>query len=62
VVLSDYQKGALRGIEDLIDAARAAGKPVLVDPKGRDFGRYRSATLLTPNLAEFETVAGFLSR
>ena len=58
VVLSDYQKGALRGIEDLIGAARAAGKPVLVDPKGCNFGRYRDATLLTPNLAEFETMAG----
>ena len=58
VVLSDYQKGALRGIEDLIGAARAAGKPVLVDPKGCNFGRYRDATLLTPNLAEFETMVG----
>jgi D-beta-D-heptose 7-phosphate kinase/D-beta-D-heptose 1-phosphate adenosyltransferase len=59
VVLSDYQKGALRGIEQYIEAARVAGRPVLVDPKGRDFERYRGATLLTPNLAEFETVAGF---
>ena len=59
VVLSDYQKGALRRIEDLIAAARAVGRPVLVDPKGRDFDRYWGATLLTPNLAEFETVAGF---
>ncbi len=58
VVLSDYQKGALRQIEDLIAAARIAGRPVLVDPKGRNFDRYRGATLLTPNLAEFETVAG----
>jgi len=58
VVLSDYQKGALHGIEDLVSAARTAGKQVLVDPKGRDFGRYRGATLLTPNLAEFETVVG----
>ncbi len=58
VVLSDYQKGALRGIEDLIGAARSAGKPVLVDPKGCNFGRYRDATLLTPNLAEFETMVG----
>ncbi len=58
VVLSDYRKGALRDIERYIGAARAAGRPVLVDPKGRDFGRYRGATLLTPNLAEFETVAG----
>ena len=58
VVLSDYQKGALRRIEELIAAARAAGRRVLVDPKGRNFDRYRGATLLTPNLAEFETVAG----
>jgi D-beta-D-heptose 7-phosphate kinase/D-beta-D-heptose 1-phosphate adenosyltransferase len=58
VVLSDYQKGALRGIERYIEAARAAGRPVLVDPKGRDFDCYRGATLLTPNLTEFETVAG----
>ncbi|MBL8250958.1 MAG: bifunctional D-glycero-beta-D-manno-heptose-7-phosphate kinase/D-glycero-beta-D-manno-heptose 1-phosphate adenylyltransferase HldE [Candidatus Competibacter sp.] len=58
VVLSDYQKGALREIEAYLDAARAAGRPVLVDPKGRDFGRYRGATVLTPNLAEFETVVG----
>ena len=58
VVLSDYQKGALRGVEDYIRAARAAGRPVLVDPKGLDFRRYHGATLLTPNLAEFEAVAG----
>lgn len=58
VVLSDYQKGALRAIEHLIAAARAAGKPVLVDPKDRDFQRYRGATGLTPNLAEFEAVVG----
>ena len=58
VVLSDYQKGALRAIEGLIAAARAAGKPVLVDPKGRQFERYRGATVLTPNLAEFEAVVG----
>ncbi|MBL8258623.1 MAG: bifunctional D-glycero-beta-D-manno-heptose-7-phosphate kinase/D-glycero-beta-D-manno-heptose 1-phosphate adenylyltransferase HldE [Candidatus Competibacteraceae bacterium] len=58
VVLSDYRKGALRDIEPHIAAARAAGRPVLIDPKGSDFDRYRGATLLTPNLAEFETVAG----
>ncbi|MDG4553549.1 MAG: bifunctional D-glycero-beta-D-manno-heptose-7-phosphate kinase/D-glycero-beta-D-manno-heptose 1-phosphate adenylyltransferase HldE [Candidatus Competibacter sp.] len=57
-VLSDYQKGALRAVESCIAAARAAGKPVLVDPKGRELDRYRGATLLTPNLNEFETVAG----
>ena len=57
-VLSDYQKGALRAIERCIELAHAAGKPVLVDPKGREFDRYRGATLLTPNLSEFETVVG----
>lgn len=58
VVLSDYRKGALREIERYIDSARTADRPVLVDPKGQDFRRYRGATLLTPNLAEFEAVVG----
>jgi D-beta-D-heptose 7-phosphate kinase / D-beta-D-heptose 1-phosphate adenosyltransferase len=58
VVLSDYGKGALRAPHVLIEAARQAGLPVLVDPKGRDFSIYRGATLITPNLAEFEAVAG----
>lgn len=58
VVLSDYGKGTLRDPQALIRAARAAGRPVLVDPKGTDFARYRGATLITPNQAEFEAVAG----
>lgn len=58
LVLSDYAKGALDDPAPLIDAARAAGVPVLVDPKGTDFSRYRGATLLTPNLHEFEEVVG----
>jgi D-beta-D-heptose 7-phosphate kinase/D-beta-D-heptose 1-phosphate adenosyltransferase len=57
-VLSDYGKGTLGDPAALIDACRARGVPVLVDPKGTDFGRYRRATVLTPNLAEFEAVAG----
>ncbi|MEW6038725.1 MAG: bifunctional D-glycero-beta-D-manno-heptose-7-phosphate kinase/D-glycero-beta-D-manno-heptose 1-phosphate adenylyltransferase HldE [Pseudomonadota bacterium] len=57
-VLSDYAKGTLSSVQEFIAAARQAGKPVLVDPKGRDFERYRGATLLTPNLSEFEAVAG----
>jgi len=54
VVLSDYAKGALtpRVIRAVIDAANKAGKPVVVDPKGRDYGIYRGATLLTPNRQE----------
>lgn len=58
VILSDYGKGGLAHIATMIGAARKAGKPVLVDPKGDDFMRYRGATLLTPNRSEFEEVAG----
>jgi D-beta-D-heptose 7-phosphate kinase / D-beta-D-heptose 1-phosphate adenosyltransferase len=58
VVLSDYGKGALAQAAELIEACRKAGLPVLVDPKGTDFGRYRGASLLTPNQSEFEAVAG----
>lgn len=58
VVLSDYAKGALADVPALIALARLAGKPVLVDPKGTDFARYKGATLLTPNLSEFEAVVG----
>ena len=61
VILSDYAKGALRGVEHLISHARARGLPVIVDPKGKDFAPYRGATLLTPNLLEFEAVAGACS-
>ncbi len=58
IVLSDYGKGTLRDIPAVIQAARAANKPVLVDPKGNDFSRYRGASLITPNLSEFEAVVG----
>ncbi|MFP4129416.1 MAG: bifunctional D-glycero-beta-D-manno-heptose-7-phosphate kinase/D-glycero-beta-D-manno-heptose 1-phosphate adenylyltransferase HldE [Halorhodospira sp.] len=58
LILSDYAKGALSEPAELIAAARRAGVPVLVDPKGRDYTRYRGATLLTPNLAELEAVVG----
>jgi D-beta-D-heptose 7-phosphate kinase/D-beta-D-heptose 1-phosphate adenosyltransferase len=58
LILSDYAKGTLRDIRSYIDIARRLGKPVLADPKGSDFERYRGATLLTPNLGEFEAVVG----
>ena len=58
VVLSDYGKGTLGQVQTLIGAARAARIPVLVDPKGTDFNRYRGASALTPNLGEFLAVAG----
>lgn len=58
VILSDYGKGGLAHIAEMIRAATAAGKLVLVDPKGDDYVRYRGATLLTPNRSEFREVAG----
>jgi D-beta-D-heptose 7-phosphate kinase/D-beta-D-heptose 1-phosphate adenosyltransferase len=58
VVLSDYGKGTLGPAAELIAAARQAGKPVLVDPCGSDFSAYRGASIITPNLAEFERAAG----
>ncbi|MBT4607407.1 MAG: bifunctional D-glycero-beta-D-manno-heptose-7-phosphate kinase/D-glycero-beta-D-manno-heptose 1-phosphate adenylyltransferase HldE [Thiotrichales bacterium] len=58
VILSDYGKGTLSQVELMIQLARATGKPVLIDPKGSDFSKYQGATLMTPNLSEFEAVAG----
>jgi len=58
VVLSDYGKGALNKVERFIESAVAAGKPVIVDPKGDDYARYRGATMLTPNRAELREVVG----
>lgn len=58
VVLSDYGKGTLASVQQLIATARAAGKKVLVDPKGTDFTKYRGATLITPNWSEFQAVVG----
>jgi len=60
VLLSDYAKGVLNGdyAQEFIAAARAAGKPVVVDPKGRDFTRYRGATLIKPNLHELGEATG----
>ena len=58
VVLSDYGKGGLAQVSEMIARARAAGKPVLVDPKGDEYTRYRGATMLTPNRSEFGEVAG----
>jgi D-beta-D-heptose 7-phosphate kinase/D-beta-D-heptose 1-phosphate adenosyltransferase len=58
VILSDYGKGTLAWVRQMVALAREAGKPVLIDPKGTDFERYQGATLMTPNLVEFEAVAG----
>ncbi|MGL4474785.1 MAG: bifunctional D-glycero-beta-D-manno-heptose-7-phosphate kinase/D-glycero-beta-D-manno-heptose 1-phosphate adenylyltransferase HldE [Shewanella sp.] len=58
MLLSDYAKGAIDNPVELIASANAKGVKVLVDPKGSDFGRYRGAYLLTPNMSEFEAVVG----
>ncbi|MBE2898692.1 bifunctional D-glycero-beta-D-manno-heptose-7-phosphate kinase/D-glycero-beta-D-manno-heptose 1-phosphate adenylyltransferase HldE [Pasteurellaceae bacterium 20609_3] len=58
LVLSDYGKGTLHCVQEMIAIANAHNLPVLIDPKGTDFARYQNATLLTPNLSEFEAVVG----
>ncbi|MEO1325989.1 MAG: bifunctional D-glycero-beta-D-manno-heptose-7-phosphate kinase/D-glycero-beta-D-manno-heptose 1-phosphate adenylyltransferase HldE [Pseudomonadota bacterium] len=58
VILSDYGKGALSDVSELIDVAKAAGAVVLIDPKGSDFSKYRNASLITPNESEFRAAAG----
>ncbi|MCQ9373927.1 D-glycero-beta-D-manno-heptose-7-phosphate kinase [Methyloversatilis sp. XJ19-13] len=58
VILSDYGKGALSNIRDMMEIARTVGKPVLVDPKGDDYSRYAGATLLKPNRNELREVVG----
>ncbi len=58
VILSDYGKGGLTHIARMIELARAAGKPILVDPKGDDYSRYARATVVTPNRAELREVVG----
>jgi rfaE bifunctional protein kinase chain/domain len=58
VLFSDYGKGGLAHIPAMIEAARKDGKPVLIDPKGDDYSRYRGATVITPNRAELQDVLG----
>jgi len=58
LVLSDYNKGVLQGVEQLIDAAHQHGVPVLVDPKGHRYERYRGATMMTPNRVELRDAVG----
>jgi rfaE bifunctional protein kinase chain/domain len=58
VILSDYGKGGLTHISQMIEIARAKGKTVLVDPKGKEYSRYRGATVVTPNRSELGDVVG----
>jgi rfaE bifunctional protein kinase chain/domain len=58
VLFSDYGKGGLAHVSDMISGALAAGKPILIDPKGTDYSRYKNATVITPNRAELQQVIG----
>jgi len=58
VILSDYGKGGLTHVTRMIELARAANKPILIDPKGDDWTRYTGASVITPNRSEFREVAG----
>jgi D-glycero-beta-D-manno-heptose-7-phosphate kinase len=58
IVLSDYNKGGLVDVAEMIATARAAGKVVMVDPKGDDFSPYKGATVLTPNKSEMKRIVG----
>jgi rfaE bifunctional protein kinase chain/domain len=58
VLFSDYGKGGLAHVTDMITRARALGKPILIDPKGSDYTRYQNATVITPNRAEMQQVIG----
>jgi rfaE bifunctional protein kinase chain/domain len=58
IILSDYGKGGLEHIAEMIRSARRAGKRVLIDPKGDDYTRYKGASIITPNVAELREVVG----
>lgn len=58
VLFSDYGKGGLAHVSDMIAQARAAGKPILIDPKGTDYSRYKDASVITPNRFELQQVIG----
>ncbi|TXT35241.1 MAG: hypothetical protein FD135_5022 [Comamonadaceae bacterium] len=58
VLFSDYGKGGLAHVSDMIARAQAAGKPILIDPKGSDYSRYQGADVITPNRAELQQVIG----
>jgi len=58
VLFSDYGKGGLAHVSDMIARAQLAGKPILIDPKGSDYSRYQGATVITPNRTELQQVIG----
>ena len=61
VILSDYGKGGLTHVSTMIEWAKKSNVPVIIDPKGDDYSRYKNASLITPNMKEFEAVAGKVS-
>ena len=58
VLFSDYGKGSLENVAEMIALCKKAGKTTLVDPKGDDYGKYAGASVLTPNRSEFKQVMG----
>ena len=58
LLLSDYDKGTLSDVQSLIQCAKKQQVPVIIDPKGQDFSKYAGATIITPNMSEFEAVVG----
>jgi rfaE bifunctional protein kinase chain/domain len=58
IILSDYAKGSLVNVADMISVGRKLGKRILVDPKGDDFARYKGASILTPNRSELIRIIG----
>ena len=58
MIFSDYGKGSLSSVSKMIEIANQKGIATLIDPKGTDFEKYSGATLLTPNMSEFEAVVG----
>ena len=58
IIISDYAKGTLKNIQEIIQIANSCGIPIIIDPKGDDFDIYTGATMLTPNFQEFEIIVG----
>ena len=58
IIVSDYGKGTVSNARKLIQSARKFKKKILIDPKGKDFTKYKGANLITPNKSEFENIMG----
>ena len=58
IIVSDYGKGTIFNARKLIQSAKKLKKKILIDPKGKDFTKYKGANLITPNKSEFENIMG----